>query len=152
MSTSTPNPLLKPTRNLYSVLCKLNAIPCFRSDALTEALKVAALALKESAQNFTEDIEVKGVPGPVKEKIQAIAYNKGITVSRLLRPCVSAILEINVMPEKKQRIKIKNISSTAKLNLEVKLKVADKTISEALIEQMQRLIRETPPHLHVKRM
>lgn len=152
MPASEPNPLLKATRKLYNILRKFNAIPAFRSDALTADLKAAELALKEANPAYTTDIVVKGVDAHVKQKIKNIAYNKGITVSQMMRPCVSRILEINIIPQIRDRMEIKNVPLTLKTQLEIKLRDSGRCLSELMVEEMQRIIRETPEHLHVKRL
>lgn len=147
-----PNPLLKATRKLYNLLSKFNSVPVFRSDALTADLKAAQAAIKEADPAYTTDIVVKGVPATTKDVIKNIAYNKGITVSQMMRPCVSRILQIDLIPESRDRVEIKNVPIALKTQVEIKLRDAGKSLSEIMLQEMERIISETPAHLHVKRM
>lgn len=152
MTDHQKSPLLKATRKLYNILRKFNAIPAFRNEQLTTDLKLAELAMKEADPAYTTDIVIKGVDATIKEKIKNIAYNKGITVSRLMRPCISRILEINVMPKNSDRMEIKNVPISLKTQVEVKLNGSGKSLSGLMIEEMNRIIRETPESMHVKRL
>lgn len=150
---SEPNPLLKPLRKLYKILYALSKVPAFCTDELVRDLKQARKCIKEIEYAFAMPIHIHGVPGSVRQKLQNIAYNKGITGSAFLRQELNKILSReHIAEEEVVQVMIFGVP------LENKNKLAALAarsgfceLAEFLRHEFHRIIRETPEHLQVKR-
>jgi len=152
MKTNPVNPLLKPLKNLYRILSALSKVPAFCSEELMRDLKAARDAI--SGVCYTQKVRIKRMPGSVRDKINNIAYNKGITTCAFLRAEINKILARTVnVAEKQVYLDVYGVPTERKFLLD---EMADKCgftdTSDFMRVELLRIIRETPEHLHVKRM
>lgn len=153
MHTDT-NPLLKPLRNLYKILYALSKVPAFCTAELLRDLKAARAAIRKIEHVFAKPIHVKGIPGSVRGKLRNIAANKGITASAFFRQEINKILSrAEVAKEEMVQIMILGVPISNKNKLaDLAAKSGFYEVSDFLRHEFHRIVRETPEHMHIKRM
>jgi len=152
MSSTPPNPLLKPLKNLYRILAALSKVPAFCNEELLRDLKAAREAISQVC--YTQKVRIKRLPRSVGEKINNIADNKGITTCAFLRAEINKILSRPLaVIEKQMDVEVYGVPTEKKYLLdEMAVKSGFTDTSDFMRDELLRIIREAPAHLLVKRM